>query len=217
MAFEEIASEFGHGQPSAEAIQSFLAYAFHSWSRPSPRYVLLLGDSTYDPRNFTRHVAPLAAAGALGEDVATCGPPPTRARRGQRRRRAARPRDRPAAGHDARAGRRRWSPKLIAWEDSGQGLAGTAALVADNPDLAGDFEADVRTWRRASSRAARRRSPTLSELGAQTRPSILDALNSGLSLLGYVGHGGAAVWACENVLNSWDVPSLGRSRSSRCS
>ena len=53
VAFEEIVDEFGHGQPSAEAIQGFLAFAFQSWARPSPRYVLLLGDSSYDPRNFT--------------------------------------------------------------------------------------------------------------------------------------------------------------------
>ena len=52
VAFEEIADEFGHGQPSAEAIRSFLAYAYQSWARPSPRYVLLLGDASYDPRNF---------------------------------------------------------------------------------------------------------------------------------------------------------------------
>jgi hypothetical protein len=40
------------------------------------------------------------------------------------------------------------------------------------------------------------------------RPSILDAFNEGASLMSYVGHGGAAVWASENVLNSWDVSSL---------
>ena len=58
VAFEEIADAFGHGQPSAEAIHSFLAFAFQSWARPSPRYVLLLGDSNYDPRNFTGTAAP---------------------------------------------------------------------------------------------------------------------------------------------------------------
>ena len=64
MAFEEIADEFGHGQPSAEAIRSFLAYAYQSWARPSPRYVLLLGDASYDPRNFVgdaRWPSPLPA------------------------------------------------------------------------------------------------------------------------------------------------------------
>ena len=52
VAFEEIASEFGHGQPSAEAIKAFLSYAYHSWQAPSPRYVLLLGDATDDPQRF---------------------------------------------------------------------------------------------------------------------------------------------------------------------
>ena len=33
-------------------------------------------------------------------------------------------------------------------------------------------------------------------------------MNSGLSFLSYVGHGGAAVWASENVWNSWDAASL---------
>ena len=33
-------------------------------------------------------------------------------------------------------------------------------------------------------------------------------MNGGLSLLSYVGHGGAAVWASENVLNSFDPPAL---------
>ena len=97
--------------------------------------------------------------------------------------------------------------KLIAWEDSGQGLAGQATLVADNPDIAGDFEADVRDIAR-SYFAGRSELVLLSELGALTRPRVLDALNSGLSYLDYVGHGGAAVWASENVWNSWDAGSL---------
>jgi hypothetical protein len=91
---------------------------------------------------------------------------------------------------------------------SGQGLTGAAALVADNPDLAGDFETDVRDV--ATSFLAER-SPQvllLRELGAGTRPAIQDALDSGLSFLSYVGHGGAAVWASENVWNSWDAASL---------
>ena len=33
-------------------------------------------------------------------------------------------------------------------------------------------------------------------------------MNSGISLLSYVGHGGSAVWASENVLNSLDTPAL---------
>ncbi|MFI4943008.1 MAG: C25 family cysteine peptidase, partial [Burkholderiales bacterium] len=38
--------------------------------------------------------------------------------------------------------------------------------------------------------------------------AIREALDGGLSLLSYVGHGGPAVWASENVWNSWDAASL---------
>jgi len=90
---------------------------------------------------------------------------------------------------------------------SGQGLSGAALLVADNPDDGGDFEADVEEIR-SSYLASRARVLKLSQLGAATRPAIKDSFDSGLGLLSYVGHGGAAVWASENVWNSWDAPSL---------
>ena len=91
--------------------------------------------------------------------------------------------------------------KLLAWEESGQGLSGQAALVADNPDLAGDFEANVRDIA-TSYLSGRSELLLLSELGAGLRPAIRDALALGLGYLDYVGHGGAAVWASENVWNS---------------
>jgi hypothetical protein len=58
VSLETIAERFGRGQASAEAIQAFLAYSFHHLAPPSPRYVLLLGGSTYDPRNFSGHSRP---------------------------------------------------------------------------------------------------------------------------------------------------------------
>ena len=98
--------------------------------------------------------------------------------------------------------------KLLAWEDSGQGLLGAAALVADNPDLGGDFEWNVADVAQSFLHDRPTEQLALRSLGAQTRPRILDALNGGLSLLDYVGHGGAAVWASENVWNSWDAANL---------
>jgi len=207
VAFEEVASVFGAGQPSAEAIREFLRYAYHSWSRPSPRYVLLVGDSTYDPRNFigSSLASPLPALYVSTSYLVTASDPALAAVNGE------------DALPDLAIGRLpartpeeagRLVAKLLAWEDSGQDLSGRALLVADNPDAAGDFEADVAEI--ASSYLAGRevRIAKVGELGAATRPLVLDALNAGLSQLDYVGHGGAAVWASENVLNSWDVASL---------
>ena len=206
VAFEEISDEFGHGQPSAEAIKGFLSFAFQSWARPSPRYVLLLGDSSYDPRNFigTSQPSPLPALWTKTSYLWTVSDPQLAAVNGE------------DALPDLAIGRlpaatveeaQKLVEKLLAWEDSGQGLSGAALLVADNPDLAGDFEANVRDIA-ASLLPGRSQLLLLRELGAGTRPAIQDAMNSGLSLLSYVGHGGAAVWASENVWNSWDAPSL---------
>jgi len=206
-SFEEIASEFGHGQASAEAIQAFLAHAFHSWQRPSPRYVLLLGDASYDPRNFvgSSPPSPLPALWAKTSYLWTVSDPQLAAVNGED------PLPDLAIGRLPAATLEQAQAlveKLLAWEDSGQGLSGTAALVADNPDLAGDFEADVEDIRASYFATRETRVLKLRELGAGMRPSILDALNGGLSFLSYVGHGGAAVWASENVWNSWDAASL---------
>jgi hypothetical protein len=45
---------FNYGRVSAEAIRDFLAYAYHHWSGAAPFYVLLVGDGTYDPK---RHIS----------------------------------------------------------------------------------------------------------------------------------------------------------------
>ena len=205
VSLEEIALAFGHGQSSAEAVRSFLSHAFHSWA-PSPRYVLLLGDASYDPRNFSGSArpAPLPALWTKTSYLWTASDPTLAAVNGE------------DTLPDIAIGRlpattkeqaRALVAKVLDWEDSRQGLAGAAVLVADNPDPAGDFEADVEDIR-ASFLAGRASTIKLRELGGQTRPAILEAFDRGASLMSYVGHGGAAVWASENVLNSWDVPSL---------
>jgi hypothetical protein len=207
IAFEEIADQFGHGRPSAEAIKAFLAYAYQTWARPSLQYVVLLGDASYDPRNFmgSSRPSPLPALWTRTSYLWTASDPELAAVNGA------------DSVPDLAIGRLPAATveqaqvlvqKLLAWEDWGQGLSGAAALVADNPDLAGDFEADVLDVAHSFLAGRNPRLLLLRELGAQTRPGIREALNGGLSLLSYVGHGGPAVWASENVWNSWDAASL---------
>ena len=52
VSLEEVYEQFGHGEVSPEAIKEFLEYAYHFWAAPSPRYVLLLGDASYDPKDY---------------------------------------------------------------------------------------------------------------------------------------------------------------------
>jgi len=56
---EDIYNEFSYGIVDAGAIKQFLGYAFHHWAAP-PRYVLLAGEGTYDPK---------ANLGATGQNV----------------------------------------------------------------------------------------------------------------------------------------------------
>lgn len=48
---EAVYDQFNHGLPEPEALRAFLKYAADAWN-PAPRYLLLVGDATYDPRGY---------------------------------------------------------------------------------------------------------------------------------------------------------------------
>jgi hypothetical protein len=47
----DVFDEFGYGVLGSASINSFLDYAFNNW-QTQPQYVLLMGDGSYDPRNY---------------------------------------------------------------------------------------------------------------------------------------------------------------------
>jgi hypothetical protein len=171
------------------------------------RYVVLLGDATDDPRHFlsTSWNAPLPALRVKTSYLWTASDSLLGAVNGT------------DALPDLAIGRlpaqtpeeaERLVEKVLSWEERGQGLSGEAVLVADNPDAGGDFEADVAEVKAQELSGRATRVLKLSELGSGTRGAIQAAFDGGAGLLSYVGHGGAAVWASENVWNTWDVASL---------
>ena len=50
VTLDQIYVEFNNGIKSAKAIQDFVQYTQNSWTKPAPKYLLLLGDATYNPR-----------------------------------------------------------------------------------------------------------------------------------------------------------------------
>jgi hypothetical protein len=48
---EDVYDEFNFGNKSPKAVKDFLASAKAKWRKP-PRYVLLVGDASFDPRNY---------------------------------------------------------------------------------------------------------------------------------------------------------------------
>ncbi len=49
---EDVFDEFSNGIYSINAIKDFLSYAFFNWEAPAPSFVLLIGDGTFDHKNF---------------------------------------------------------------------------------------------------------------------------------------------------------------------
>jgi len=48
---EDVYDEFNAGVLAPAAIQDFISYAYHNWQRPGPRFVLLVGDASWDVRS----------------------------------------------------------------------------------------------------------------------------------------------------------------------
>jgi hypothetical protein len=206
-SLEEISQEFGYGESRPAAVKGFLEHAYQSWQRPSLRYVVLLGDATYDPKDYLRtgvkdRIPPFlvktsylwtasdpAYAAVNGEDLlpdVAVG--------------------RLAAGTVEEA--RILVEKIVAFETAGRNLDGKAVLIADNADRGGSFEADVNELASTVLRGREVDKVFLRDLGSATRATIVAAFDSGPGLVSYVGHGGTAVWASENIFNNSDIPSL---------
>jgi len=49
---QHIYDTFNYGRVSPQAIRDFLAYAYSNWQTSGSSYVLLVGDGTFDPRNY---------------------------------------------------------------------------------------------------------------------------------------------------------------------
>jgi hypothetical protein len=208
VAIEEVYSEFGYGEKTPESIRELLSYAYHHWSEPSLRYVLLLGDATYDTKDYlgtgvenhvpvkmlkTRYIwtASDPWLGAVnGEDILP----------------------------DVAVGRlsaasveevKRLVEKILAYETGETDPLAPVVLVTDNPDVAGNFVADADELASGVLSAETIQKIYLTELGtAATRSAILQAFDEGASLMSYMGHGSIHLWANENLFNIWQVPSL---------
>src|SRR6185503_15175919 len=48
---QDVYDEFNYGVLHPRALKEFLSYAYHSWKPPAPRWVLLVGDASWDAKN----------------------------------------------------------------------------------------------------------------------------------------------------------------------
>jgi hypothetical protein len=209
VAIEDVYDEFGFGESNPEAIRDFLTYAYHHWREPSMRYVLLLGDGTYDFKDYlgtgvVNRVPPYLIKTSY---LWTASDPMLAATNGE------------DLLPDIAIGRlpartldemRSLVGKILAYERGSANLSSTVVLVADNPDRAGEFDRDADEIAATVLPGADIRRLYLEDLGVTTtRSEILSSFDRGASLMSYLGHGGIHLWADENLLSIDQVSSLG--------
>ena len=208
IATEDIFDEFGYGEATPESIKDFLSYVYHHWSEPTLRYVVLLGDSTYDTKDYlatgvkshvpvkiveTRYMWTASDPwfGAInGDDIlpdVAIGRLPA------------------ASVEEVQS----LVGKILAYETEEGDPEAPFVLVTDNPDIAGNFDADAEEIASTLLKEEGVEKIYLSQLGAAgAHGAIRNVFDEGASLISYMGHGAIHLWANENLLNIWDVDSL---------
>lgn len=212
---QDVYDEFSGGVFDAEALRSFLAYAYFNWQSP-PRFVLLVGDGHYDFKNF------------LGTNVANLVPPYLKMVDPYLGETATDNRLVAVAGNDVLAdmaiGRLPVNnydeitalvSKIVNYETAP--LSGDWYLrhlfITDNPDGAGNFwdlsNAVADTLVQApyvTNKIYYGQPPYTSPLA--TRQAILNAYSQGALIVSYVGHSSIPWWAAEILFSTTQVPLL---------
>ena len=203
---EDVYDEFAFGAKTPWALKDFLTWATRQWLTP-PRFVLLVGDATFDPRNHlglgnfdfvpTRLVETELMETASDDwfvdfdldevpDLAI-GRLPVR-----------------TAWEAERLVR-----KILAYEqEPGGEWRNRALIVADAPDPFSDFDK-----KGDALKATLPGQLALDEIYARqgedaARTELLTKLNQGQLVVGYLGHGSVEMWSQDGLLTSRDARAL---------
>ena len=205
VAVEDLYDEFAFGAKTPWAIRDFLEKANNEW-QISPGFVLLVGDASYDPRDYLAlgksdfvptRVVELALLETASDDwfvdfdldglpELAMGRLPVKT----------------VEETDAVIA------KILAYEaDPGGAWQQQALMVADENGQDFDFEGISSALKASLPDEFTVEEIFRSQSGASTRAELLAKLNQGLALVNYTGHGSLDVWGGD-VLTSWDADDL---------
>jgi hypothetical protein len=205
---------FTHGRVDPAALRALVQEAVAQWTPPAPRYLLLAGDASYDPRGYLKgaevDVVPtyLVDTGFTGWTASDtwfalpAGMPLA-------------PHERPQAPPSLAVGRlpaqtseqmMAMVNKILAYEqsDTAAEWRREALLVADNDEPG--FAEEAKSFAAALSGYAAD-TATVDQEGA-ARARLLKAFADGVGLVGYIGHGSLNLWAQEKAFSVEDVAKL---------
>lgn len=208
---QDVYDEFAFGARGPAGIKSFVMWTRAHW-HPAPRFLLLVGDSTLDPRNFLGKNEPdfvptkflstslleTASDGWFG-DANGDGVPEIAIGR------------LPARTRDEA---QTMVSKIVGYDELGRSTPGSAYLVADS-DGQIDFNTPVDQLRgffpSSFSIEVARRSDGPSD--AAVRKRLFAGLNSGPSVVNYFGHGAIDLWSQGGLFQTKDAVKLTNGRN----
>jgi hypothetical protein len=215
---QDVYDEFNAGIAIApQAIPNLLAWVSKNWQSPAPAYLTLIGDGHYNIKGHNPEIYGTVPSWIppylvfadpwLGEvaadmrygDINGDGLPEVAV-------------GRVTANTPAEA--IVVVDKIVHYDETSRTAAWQheALFVADNPDSAGDFRtlsdniiADYLPTDLTVTRAYLPDSPATADEVAATKKVISDALQSGVWLVQYTGHGNTFLWAEEKLLQTQDI------------
>ncbi|MEM6793631.1 MAG: SdrD B-like domain-containing protein [Acidobacteriota bacterium] len=203
---EDVMDEFSDGVFDPRAVRDFLAHALSTWAEP-PHYLVLAGTGHFDYRDLlgtgANPMPPLLVGTPFGlyssdgafSDLDGDRVPDLRTGRIPVL---------SAAELDA------YVSKVEAYEASEGSWSERVLLLTDNVDAGGNFPDNTSRVAAALPDEVRSESISLDELTLSTaRQRLFEALEEGVGLVNWVGHGGLDRLADEGFLVSSDVPGLG--------
>jgi len=203
---DQVYDRFSHGLPDPAALRDFLRWAIREWPPPAPRFVLLAGDASYDPCDHLsaplKNLVPtwLLATQQMGEtasdewfaDLDEDGLPDLAIGRLP----AQDPQQIQAMvakimAYEQGAPAGEWQRRVLLVADDDDPL-----FAAISDELAGMVPPSYWTEQIVIGR------------DADPRDALLAALDEGMGVVNYVGHGAIDMWAREGLLRAADVTTL---------
>jgi hypothetical protein len=202
---QDLYDEFNFGSKSPQAIQDFLANAQAQWDT-KPRFVLLVGDATFDPRNYlgtgkqdfmpTKLVATAYLETASDDwyaDFNGDGIPQIAIGRLPAR---------TPAEAAAMAG------KIVAYDASARSAASNHVLVvADANDEDNNFESFGNAVQALLPKQMGVTKIYRGQMQSSAHSALIGQIDAGVSLVNYIGHGSSEVWGGD-LFSSTDAAAL---------